>query len=174
MEVTDKMQVPDVIGSNMKRGWVPNIYLAADAAVRKVIEEIDDPNRQGGFFRLTPVHDNPHSHPLMVAMIGQVLSDKAEKYIEFTKEKTLRLRAHPKHSSSWQSRNPDEGKWGGAILATNYARCILAFSGLPELGDEAAMLLAALEVRLITRQYAHDVATASNNHIFKRLVRPQY
>lgn len=41
------------------------------------------------------------------------------------------------------------GKWGGAIVCTGQFKQVLAFSGLPELWDEAVMYVLAVKLRLM-------------------------
>lgn len=76
--------------------------------------------------------------PLVVAKIGEVDAEKTSKYMSFCQEKARRLADHPEHVASWQSRKPDEDQYGGAVSGDHY---ILSFSGLPELADEAVMLV---------------------------------
>jgi hypothetical protein len=90
--------------------------------------------RKGGYFC---VADGLTGTPLLVAIVGEVPLEKAEKYMEFAQEKARRLAFQIGHVSSWESRDPDHNQWGGAIRIEDL---IFSFSGLPELADEAAML----------------------------------
>ena len=48
------------------------------------------------------------------------------------------------HTTSFQSRNEEENKYGGAIYANYHSNIsIFSFSGMPELIDEAMMLVLA-------------------------------
>ena len=76
----------------------------------------------------------------MLLPIGGVLEEKAEKYCAFAMEKVARLARHPDHRTSYESRDPEENKWGGAVRIGDY---IFSMSGLPELADEAVMLTTA-------------------------------
>lgn len=78
----------------------------------------------------------------MLVMIGNVPAEKLEKYQRLSIEKASRLAKYwklYKHYSSFESRNPEEEKWGGAIYVGDHT--IFSFSGLPdELADEAVLL----------------------------------
>ena len=79
--------------------------------------------------------------PLLIAPIGIVPEEKADKYLSFCQEKVRRLARHPEHVSSWQSRNPDADEWGGAVrIQTAFGELLVSMSGFPELGDEAFVL----------------------------------
>ena len=94
-------------------------------------------------------------------------AERGQKYLELAQEKARRLAEHPDHWSSWQSRNPDEGKWGGAVNAGAY---IFSFSGLPELADEAAMLLTALSLGFLLEERAAAFAQYSGNELFYKMM----
>ena len=83
------------------------------------------------------ISDGKNGLPLLTMLIGEVFLQKAPKYLEFCQEKAARLAGHPNHQTSWESRNPEKDWWGGAV---RFEDKILSFSGLPEMGDEAAML----------------------------------
>jgi len=107
--------------------------------------------------------------PLVFTPVGDVAIEKAEKYVAFSMEKARRLAQHPEHVSSFQSRNPPE-QWGGAI---HVGGNIFSMSGLPELGDEAVMLVTAFmffpkleEVRVA----CNAIAQTSENPFFRPLV----
>ena len=80
--------------------------------------------------------------------IGEIDESKRQKYCDYCQEKADRLlvmaREHG-HVCSRQSRNPDDGQWGGAILVRANG-VILSFSGLPELADEAYMTMLAFRL----------------------------
>lgn len=82
---------------------------------------------------------------------GEIPEDKRERYFKNSQEKANRLFSQINassflngHTSSYQSRNPDEQKYGGAIHLNGHSTSIiLSFSGMPELIDEAMMLVLA-------------------------------
>lgn len=133
-------------------------------AVQQIITVLARPDRQGGYFCLiVKEKGNPTALPTLILGIGTVPTEKGSKYFVFAQEKAHRLSEHPEHQTSWQSRNPEENKWGGAINAGPY---YLSFSGLPEPADEAAMLLAAVGLGFMTRDEALTIAEYSNNVLF--------
>ena len=70
------------------------------------------------------------------------------------------------HLTSFESRDLDNGKWGGAIVADAF---IISLSGLPEQADEAVMLIVAVELDLLSMINASEIAEKNNNEIFKVL-----
>lgn len=126
-----------------------------------------DEKRKGGFLT---IRDRERGHILYTLLIGQVSHEKADKYQCFSWEKGGRLRSHvtseDKHLSSWQSRDPDRGYWGGAIVTKKY---IVSFSGLPELGDEAVSMIVAIRMYWMSKQEAERIARLSKNPFFVQL-----
>lgn len=104
--------------------------------VRIVNPHLDESRRgkKGGWICIM----DPGGEIVVHEQIGEIGPEKPEKYQQVSKEKATRLRAHPEHRTSWQSRNPEQGQWGGAIRTID--GWIFSFSGLPELWDEALML----------------------------------
>lgn len=123
--------------------------------------------KKGGFLT---IRDKNTGHILITLLIGQVLHEKAVKYHGLSQEKGDRLHTRiglgEKHVSSWQSRNPDSGLWGGAIAAENF---IVSFSGMPELGDEAIVLIIAIQLKWLNQQEAEKIARVSQNPLFIQL-----
>ena len=119
--------------------------------------------RSGGFFCLA---DARTGLPWVIAQLGEISNEKVEKYLAFCQEKARRLALHPEHTSSWQSRNPEDNQWGGAIRCGKY---IYSFSGLPELGDEALMMYAAAicDGLLYTSNLDTIALNSSNPYWFK-------
>lgn len=79
--------------------------------------------------------------PLALVSFGEILWNKRQKYFKLSQEKACRLQKSALSIvSSWQTRNETEDKYGGAVRAGGY---VLSFSGLPELADEAFVLLIA-------------------------------
>lgn len=117
--------------------------------VTKAVQLIGDPTRQGGCFSfLTAKID-------ICLPIGSIDPKKKAKYYALANEKVRRLEIHRGHLTSYQSRNPKAsvvsitgpqpwGQWGGGIRTDNGYR--IAFSGLPELWDEAVMFVAAIKL----------------------------
>ena len=102
--------------------------------------------------------------PAVIARVGE--PTKPEKYLAFCQEKAKRLAAHPEHVSSYQSRNPAQDHWGGAIRANYW---LMAPSGAPELGDEALVMGTAWVLRLADEDTLAAIAKYSNNPYWQRL-----
>jgi hypothetical protein len=134
---------------------------------------IIDLTRTGGFVAVLEIRNGPTARtPILVARIGEVSQAKHQKYHDFSAEKALRLQTYShsdghQHVSSWQSRDPDQDRWGGAILAGMH---ILSFSGLPELADEALMLAVAVKLRLLSASKAMEIAQLSDNGFYRLIV----
>lgn len=120
------------------------------------------PERKGGVVTYYSVEEGIEH--MKVGEISDMVS--AERYFSFSREKILRLKAHPEHISSFQSRDIEKEMYAGAIRAI---RCILSLSGLPELGDEAVMLVVALDLDLIKYDEAVKIAAISKNQFFQPL-----
>lgn len=102
--------------------------------------------------------------------IGEVPREKAEIYLAFCQEKARRLASHPSHLASWESRNPDAGQWGGAVRAGDI---ILSISGLPEMGDEALMLIMA-EIYAVIFMGGNSVMRAAASTVVSRSSNPYW
>lgn len=147
--------------------------VAVDIAVTTAVSAFGmDPDwdeRRGGFFCLQGVGN---LYPFLVMQIGEVRRDKITKYMAFSQEKARRLadRVHLGEVSSWQSRNESQDKWGGAVRVDDL---IFSLSGLPELGDEAVSLTAAIlysdgSPRVI--DLARGIAMKNNNPYFRKML----
>jgi hypothetical protein len=96
-------------------------------------------------------------------LIGEITNDQTDLYTELCKEKANRLRENIKeHKLSWQSRNEDEEKWGGAISDGDH---IWSFSGLTEAQDEALMIMGAHTCGRIMNYLPEALANLSDNRI---------
>lgn len=107
---------------------------------------------------------HPDGIPHLVLILGEIPEEKVGKYYDFSLEKGFRLslNASPPlcHLSSWESRDPEKNKWGGAIVAGD---TIFSFSGFPELVDEAFSLYIAWALRLLTADEVFKIARISQN-----------
>ena len=156
----------------------------AEESVGLVIDRLDTTgenpsDRRGGYLTILSEFAG-RGTLVLLSQIGLVPMDEVHKCIVRSQEKPWRLLNFPDHVSSYQSRDPNAvlhnqsaaeikpyGKWGGAIRA---GAMILSFSGLPELGDEAAMLLTALKLGQINFVKADAIAVISHNKIFYEIV----
>lgn len=112
---------------------------------------------KGGILRL--FHE-PSNAMVLTVSLGSIELDKKYKYRSLSLEKCQRLMAHSDHVSSWQSRDPRGGLWGGAIRAQQW---VIGFSGLPELLDEAVVTAAAYQLNQLTLAEAGIIADNSSN-----------
>jgi hypothetical protein len=110
------------------------------------------------------VADLSTGKPVLISLLGTVLEEKAPKYLELCQEKPDRLRKHPKHVSSWQSRDPASGKWAGAVKVGGH---ILSMSGFPEMLDEAVCLRAAYLFE--SQNFLDQIALISSNPYWAQL-----
>lgn len=115
-------------------------------------------------------------YPELIIAIGLIPEEKRKKYLELSMEKAERLFQHPKHVSSFQSRD-GINKWGGAIRIEWYEEVeekiyqyILSFSGLTEAMDEAAVLDAVEKLGLIDDLVLDQIVQASNNDCYRQLI----
>jgi len=101
--------------------------------------------------------------------VGIVNPAKAQTYLDTALEKARRLRAQLKYGdvSSWQSRDEENGRWGGAIVTESEIREIYSGSALPQLGDEALELLLAIGQRRMGVKRALEIAAISDNPYLK-------
>lgn len=136
--------------------------------VEKLVEEatkLHGTEKRGGYLTVL-IRGEPQIS--LCSAVG-VFSDDPEKYLVYSQEKAERLRGFwHQHLSSWESRDPDHGRWGGAIRAGDL---IISFSGLPELVDEAVVTAAAYWLGEIT-EYAQvlRIADISQNPFTEQLV----
>lgn len=139
-----------------------SLNVVVSRAVSKVAEWLGEEHTQkGGYFRLfllaSPTEGHVGLEQLYEAWVGGHSNrEKKAKYQVLSFEKAIRLAQeaaeHPSVVSSFQAnRNTLKNLFGGTIRV----RCVLtefgsrpvwlvfSFSGLPEFGDETAMLLSA-------------------------------
>ncbi len=116
-------------------------------------------DKTGGCLCIADLNGTVH----LKSFIGQVPRVKMAGYWELSEEKARRLSNHQmlsRHVSSWQSRNGQYDRWGGAIKASKY---ILSFSGLPEMYDEMFMVLVGIGGSYLTSRQAQEIADISSN-----------
>ena len=123
-----------------------------------VAERFGD-GRTGGFLYLC----EPDGRMVCHLRLGIPDPNKWDKYVAFSAEKAQRLGENPNHLLSWQSRNPEENKWGGAILLPDKRR--LSFSGFPEKTDEAYCASLAKCMEWMTTHAVHMAMPISGNWV---------
>lgn len=121
------------------------IHGVAETAVTKAIHMANDaPDakimRTGAYLTIV----NRHTQQVVLqVLIGAGPPEKVAKWRQLSAEKCVRLLGHqPYNETSFESRSPENNRWGGAVLGTDY---VFGLSGLDELGDEAAMFLVAIK-----------------------------
>ena len=121
-------------------------------------------DRTAGYCTVVSKYDG---RPLLAFQVGECKPEKFEQYWAFSQEKAYRLARliHARHVSSWQSRDENLRRFGGAIRAGDY---IFSFSGLPEKADEAVMLRTAILCGYMTASEAGVVVDISDNEIFRQ------
>lgn len=143
-----------------------NAYAAAQAALKYVLTHMDADERVGGYFAIFQRDPSGKvGKALVLEIIGTIIPEKISLYCRLVREKVNRLSRHTGEISSWLSRDPDNDQWGGAIIAENY---YVSFSGLPELCDEAIVLITARILGIISGYDAMRIAEISNNELYKQ------
>ena len=106
--------------------------------------------------------------PYMPRIVSMPFGDMPETTRSFfiVTEKVARLCKRGDHWSSYQTRDPDNEKYGGAIRLPVESSPIIGYMGwssYPELTDEAYMLAIAVRAELITVERAEFIADISGN-----------
>ena len=136
--------------------------------VAQAYQKPEDTAKPAGYFALRSSAD---SRVLLLSQIRDNPVEKVAGRYRNALEKGERLYAwHDRHGhvSSWQSRHvegvliPEMKQWGGAIFTERY---ILSFSGLPELADEALMVIVAVKLGWLRLDQAMGILMLSNNVI---------
>lgn len=137
------------------------------ATLYETYDEVLDPIRAqgkkiGGYACITDLT----GRPLLIMAIGECDPDKAEKQLEFCQEKCRRLAAHHEHELSYQSRNPEQNRWGGAAQGKDL---IASFSGLPERLDEYLALTFLLKLGAIEEERIEELLMEHDNE-FREMI----
>lgn len=124
------------------------------------------PERQGGYL---VVRNKISGVPLLIERVGKCPVSNVKRYHNLALEKGERLgntRLTSGHISSYQSRDTQNDKWGGAILTEDL---IISFSGLKELFDEAVVLVLAIRMHWLEIREAEAITEISGNTFVKPL-----
>ena len=148
------------------RKLVDEFVSSIEREIPRLNEQLPDTDKRGGgYLCVTKVRGGiPEDAPLCIVRLGEPAKEKISKYFEFSLEKASRLSDHRDHVSSWQSRDPENSRWGGAIRAEDY---ILSFSGLVELADEAVLVNSAFKLGMITGEACSRIKEASGNDLIE-------
>jgi len=141
-----------------------------------LLPENPKPERTGGFIAVLEFFG---PKMLMVNELGVCERKLQARCFGYCQEKVRRLfdNAAKGHVSSWQSRDPDNKKYGGAITVHMYGKgcreakdIIGAVSGLVEHGDEAVTLVIWMIFHWLILSEAQAIADISENPLFRPLV----
>jgi hypothetical protein len=133
------------------------------------VRELNHPERQGCYVAVLNSTGDVIAHSAM----GTILADKEPKYAFHSREKPTRIRMHPGHISSFESRKVDEENriymYGGGIrfLGAGVLRAwegwSIGVSGFPEDVDEAIALGAGYLAGVGLEEYTQRVVAISKN-----------
>ena len=146
-------------------GYTPDRLIDFVEQGLKILKSKCGVDKDCGYFSILSA--NTGDGILLISKIGICPPEKVERYLNFSQEKAKRLFADTASSSSFQSRDPDNDKYAGAIRVRSV---ILSFSGLPELADEALMVFVALSAGWISEVEALRFSTISDNDYIKAIV----
>ncbi len=91
--------------------------------------------RKGGWLHAL----SPSGEVVLHKRLGVIdLPEEDVRHEQLSIEQAERLQAHPEHLTSWQSRDPQRGRFGGAFRTADH--WIFSFSGLPERWNEGLVL----------------------------------
>jgi len=145
------------------------INVMSDLSIRHSLDSME--GRKGGYLTLLGIDGLPLD--TIVLPVGEVSSpEKGSAYMFNSLEKARRLENHfkrdPSVVSSWQTRNEQEGMYGGAVIATPRGG-IASFSGLPEHYDEALCVCITRYLGLENEIRTKRIADISNNKVLRNL-----
>lgn len=138
------------------------LIFLAEQGVRLLIERCDV---KQGYGYLTVLDCTGHAEILINCRVNIFQTDKeAGKYLEMSQEQAWRLCKIQSDHTSFQSRDPDNNKFGGAI---KIGYIILSFAGLPEIDNEALVIYVAYHAGIITKNEALELAisVSHNEHL---------
>jgi hypothetical protein len=105
--------------------------------------------------------------PRLIVAVGEHNAEKWQSQLTFCQEKARRLAAHSSHILSYESRNPDQNEWGGAVRGETL---IISFSGLPERLDEVLSLAILCKLKEVTEPEAFILMGRYDNPFMDELI----
>lgn len=125
----------------------------------------EEKNRyKGGYLCIAEM---THGTPQLLCMVGQIATDYVDKCKKRAEESAQKVAAF--HLlSSWENRNADQDKFGGAIHADG---AIISFHGFPEWVDEAISVSIAHSLRQIDDVTIQKISTISCNPFIQILIK---
>lgn len=147
---------------------VEKIHSSINEVISWANELLPEENRRTGGY-LT-IRDAKTNQILLILACGLIPQEKISKYLHLSQEKGHRLFNFPAHSFSWESRNPANNEFAGAIRGVRY---IYSFSGHQEEIDEVIDLITFYQLEFATMFYSNklDVTmgfTNAKNLLFNR------
>ncbi len=141
---------------------LPNALVYAERIISVAVDLLrrnGQSDKEGGYFA---VFEIGRANLVLLASIGYNLQSKIEGRQQVSQEKCTRILANG-HPTSYESREPVAGRWGGAVRGEGY---IFSFSGLPELWDEAAMFVLAIKLgQLHKSEVLRQISEERNPHL---------
>jgi len=134
--------------------WLEEFFNAAKKTAILIGEEFGE-GHLGGHMHLC---ENPSGKMLRHQKIGQPTEEELKSTFAFSEEKNVRAMRHPNHVSSYQSRDPNKGRWGGQIKTSTLG---ISISGYPEPVDQAFGLSLAVYFSLLSYDEACWIAMIS-------------
>jgi len=109
----------------------------------------EESRRTGGYLTIRDARTN---QILLILACGFIPQEKISKYLHLSQEKGHRLFNFPEHNFSWESRNPANNEFGGALRGHRY---IYSFSGHQEEIDETISLIIFYHLELMSTSFPH-------------------
>jgi len=140
----------------IRSNFLPELFYITSQIVLPIAQRFAEEEDKGGCLCVA----SSNGHPLLVGYVGGPAEERAGRFWVNALEKAARLGKNTGDISSFQSRNPDNRQWAGAVRGSHV---IISFSGLPELIDEA-LVLGLLRIKgMIADDRVAKVIAASNN-----------
>jgi len=142
------------------------------------LPENKKPERTGGYLT---IRDKLTGKIYFINEIGLCLPEMDEKCFRFSQEKVNRLcnaNLMLGHISAWQSRDREQYRYGGAIMAPSDSlgleagrNLIGGFSGIDEHSEETILLVIWIVFQWITLEDAGKITAISGNPLFEPLLK---
>ncbi len=121
----------------------------------------------GGHITMLRIGDSGYKLSIPVRLnIHDIPEDVSKLFQEGSMEKAMRLHraaGKRKHVSSYQSRNPEKNKYGGAILAKG--KWVISFSGITEKVDELIAIRVACRLKVMDENRMNEIFAISGNSL---------
>lgn len=162
-----------ILFGNFDLRTLQQIMQAAELGLTTILdsEMYSEPLRQGGYLS---IRDGKTNDILLATMVGDVAPAERMRHYHQSLEKGNRLfhnlHTFEKHASSSQTRDPEKGRFGGAISTLGHEPLlVLSFSGLTEQADEALMLALSVKMQWLSRELAYFIASGYSNTLYTNI-----